>query len=52
MDPLRSSWLLGGKGALEQEVKEEKAALEKPVDLEEEKKQSDGEIVEKAKSST
>ena len=35
------------KGALEQEVKEEKAALEKPVDLEEEKKQSDGEIVEK-----
>ncbi|XP_037686635.1 calmegin isoform X2 [Choloepus didactylus] len=35
------------KGALEQEVKEEKAALEKPVDLEEEKKQSDGEILEK-----
>ena len=37
------------KGALEQEVKEEKAALEKPVDLEEEKKQSDGEIVEKGR---
>ncbi|KAM9677757.1 calmegin isoform 1-T1 [Trichechus inunguis] len=35
------------KGALEQEVKEEKAALEKPVELEEEKKQSDGEILEK-----
>ncbi|EPY74184.1 calmegin-like isoform 2 [Camelus ferus] len=35
------------KGALEQEVKEEKAALEKPVDLEEEKKESDGEILEK-----
>ena len=38
------------KGALEQEVKEEKAALEKPVDLEEEKKQSDGEIVEKGRT--
>lgn len=37
------------KGALEQEVKEEKAALEKPVDLEEEKKQSDGEVPEKGK---
>ncbi|KAL2780923.1 calmegin precursor [Daubentonia madagascariensis] len=35
------------KGALEQEVKEEKAALEKPIDLEEEKKQSDAEILEK-----
>ncbi|KAF4011902.1 hypothetical protein G4228_003312 [Cervus hanglu yarkandensis] len=35
------------KGALEQEVREEKAALEKPADLEEERKQSDGEIVEK-----
>ncbi|XP_053437960.1 calmegin isoform X1 [Nycticebus coucang] len=35
------------KGALEQEVKEEKAAPEKPIDLEEEKKQSDGEILEK-----
>eukprot|EP00069_Balaena_mysticetus_P020019 bmy_02682T0 len=35
------------KGALEQEVKGEKAALEKPVDLEEEKQQSDGEILEK-----
>nr|XP_019586362.1 PREDICTED: calmegin isoform X1 [Rhinolophus sinicus]XP_019586363.1 PREDICTED: calmegin isoform X1 [Rhinolophus sinicus]XP_019586364.1 PREDICTED: calmegin isoform X1 [Rhinolophus sinicus] len=35
------------KGALEQEVKEEKAALEKPVDLVEEKQQSDGEILEK-----
>lgn len=34
------------KGALEQEVKEKKAALEKPVDLEEEKKQSDGETLE------
>lgn len=38
------------KGALEQEVKEEKAALEKPVDVEEEKKQSDGEILEKGKT--
>ena len=37
------------KQSLEQEVKEEKAALEKPVDLEEEKKQSDGEIVEKGR---
>lgn len=37
------------KGALEQEVKEKKAALEKPVDLEEEKKQSDGETVEKGR---
>lgn len=37
------------KGALEQKVKEDKAALEKPVDLEEEKKQSDGEILEKGK---
>ncbi|OWK15264.1 CLGN [Cervus elaphus hippelaphus] len=35
------------EGALEQEVREEKAALEKPADLEEERKQSDGEIVEK-----
>nr|KAF6346314.1 calmegin [Pipistrellus kuhlii] len=35
------------KGALEQKVKEDKAALEKPVDWEEEKKQSDGEILEK-----
>uniref|UniRef100_A0A8C9B2R6 Calmegin n=1 Tax=Prolemur simus TaxID=1328070 RepID=A0A8C9B2R6_PROSS len=35
------------KGPLELEVKEEKAALEKPVDTEEEKKQSDGEILEK-----
>ncbi|XP_007939414.1 calmegin [Orycteropus afer afer] len=35
------------KGALEQEGKEEKAALEKPIELEEEKKQSDGEILEK-----
>ncbi|XP_008053094.1 calmegin [Carlito syrichta] len=35
------------KGALEQEVKEEKSVLEKPTDLEEEKKQSDGEILEK-----
>ncbi|XP_019586362.2 calmegin isoform X2 [Rhinolophus sinicus] len=35
------------KGALEQEVKEEKAALEKPVDLVEKKQQSDGEILEK-----
>ncbi|XP_075400926.1 calmegin [Tenrec ecaudatus] len=35
------------KGALEQEVKGDEAALEKPVDLEEEKKQSDGEIPEK-----
>ncbi|XP_032713149.1 calmegin isoform X1 [Lontra canadensis] len=34
------------KGALEQEVKEKKAALEKPVDLEEEEKQSDGETLE------
>lgn len=38
------------KGALEQEVKDEKAALEKPVDLEEEKQQSDGEILEKGKT--
>ncbi|KAK2504360.1 hypothetical protein MC885_003106 [Smutsia gigantea] len=35
------------KGALEQEVKEETPALEKPIDLEEDKKQSDGEILEK-----
>ncbi|XP_049488123.1 calmegin [Panthera onca] len=35
------------KGALEQEVKEKKAILEKPVDLGEEKKQSDGESLEK-----
>ncbi|KAK2116243.1 hypothetical protein P7K49_006869, partial [Saguinus oedipus] len=34
-------------GVLEQEVKEEKAALEKPIDLEEERKQSDGEMLEK-----
>lgn len=40
------------KGALEQEVKGEKAALEKPVDLEEEKQQSDGEILEKGKTMT
>lgn len=38
------------KGALEQEVKEEKADLEKPVDLVEEKQQSDGEILEKGKT--
>ncbi|XP_023375762.1 calmegin isoform X1 [Pteropus vampyrus] len=38
------------KGALEQEAKDEKAALEKPADLEEEKQQSDGEIVEKVNS--
>lgn len=38
------------KGALEQEVKEEKAALEKPVDLVEEKQESDGEILEKGKT--
>lgn len=38
------------KGALEQEGTEEKAALEKPVDVGEEKKQSDGEIVEKGKT--
>lgn len=38
------------KGALEQEAKDEKAALEKPADLEEEKQQSDGEIVEKGKT--
>ena len=38
------------KGALEQEVREEKAALEKPADLEEERKQSDGEIVEKGRT--
>ncbi|KAM4834322.1 calmegin [Thomomys bottae] len=37
------------KGALEQEVQEEKAALEPPADPEEEKKQSDGEIPEKEK---
>ncbi|XP_006144693.1 calmegin [Tupaia chinensis] len=35
------------KGALEQDMKEEKAALEKPVDVEEEKTQSDGEVLEK-----
>ncbi|XP_069851966.1 calmegin-like isoform X2 [Dipodomys merriami] len=35
------------KGALEQEVQEEKAAPEQPADLEEEKKQSDGEVPEK-----
>ncbi|XP_008841654.1 calmegin [Nannospalax galili] len=35
------------KAALEQEVKEEKAALEKTEELEEEKKPSEGEIVEK-----
>lgn len=40
------------KGALEQDVKEqevteEKAALEKPADVEEEKKPSDGEVLEK-----
>ncbi|XP_036982071.2 calmegin [Artibeus jamaicensis] len=35
------------KGALEQEVTEEKAALEKPADLGEDRKPSDGEIVEK-----
>lgn len=35
------------KGALEQEVKEEKAALEKPVELEGKTKQSDGEIPDK-----
>ncbi|XP_066241563.1 calmegin isoform X1 [Saccopteryx leptura] len=35
------------KGRLEQAMKEEKGALEKPVNLEEEKKQSDGEILEK-----
>ncbi|KAM6148009.1 calmegin isoform 2-T2 [Erethizon dorsatum] len=38
------------KGALEQEVKEGKAALEEPVDLEEENKESDGEILEKEES--
>lgn len=31
-------------------MKDEKAALEKPVDLEEEKQQSDGEILEKGKT--
>lgn len=35
------------KGALEQEVKEETLALEKPIDLEDDKRQSDGEILEK-----
>ncbi|KAM8765735.1 calmegin isoform 2-T2 [Rhynchonycteris naso] len=35
------------KGGLEQAVKEEKGALEKAVGLEEEKQQSDGEILEK-----
>uniref|UniRef100_A0A2K6B3Z2 Calmegin n=1 Tax=Macaca nemestrina TaxID=9545 RepID=A0A2K6B3Z2_MACNE len=39
------------KGILEQEGKEEKAALEKPMDLEEEKKQSDGEMLEKEEES-
>ncbi|XP_013370781.1 PREDICTED: calmegin isoform X1 [Chinchilla lanigera] len=39
------------KGALEQEVKEEKAALEKPVALEEESKQSDDGILEKEEES-
>lgn len=38
------------KGALEQDVTGEKAALEKPLELGEEKKQSDGEIVEKGKT--
>lgn len=38
------------KGALEQEVKEKKAALEKPVDSEEEKQQSDGEVLEKGRT--
>ncbi|XP_010609195.1 calmegin [Fukomys damarensis] len=39
------------KGALEEDVKEEKEALEKPVDLQEENKQSDGEILEKEEES-
>ncbi|XP_004643682.1 calmegin isoform X1 [Octodon degus] len=39
------------KGALEQEVKEEKAALEKPVDMEVENKESDAEILEKEEES-
>ncbi|XP_063116865.1 calmegin isoform X1 [Cavia porcellus] len=39
------------KGALEQEVKEEKAALEKPVELEGKTKQSDGEIPDKEEES-
>ncbi|EAX05099.1 calmegin [Homo sapiens] len=39
------------KGVLEQEEKEEKAALEKPMDLEEEKKQNDGEMLEKEEES-
>lgn len=38
------------KGALEQEVKEETLALEKPIDLEDDKRQSDGEILEKGKT--